>query len=53
MFLQFLLCDHFCCRVIRYQSIIIFNERLSEHLTWEKVLAMVSLSSEFENIMVR
>eukprot|EP00775_Hariotina_reticulata_P011234 gene11234-11383_t len=38
---------------IRYQSIIIFNERLSEHLTWEKVLGMISLSSEFENIMVR
>lgn len=38
---------------IRYQSILVFNERLKEHMTWGDVLAMMSLSSEFENIMVR
>eukprot|EP00879_Flechtneria_rotunda_P031132 GHRR01033984.1.p1 GENE.GHRR01033984.1~~GHRR01033984.1.p1 ORF type:complete len:725 (+),score=211.87 GHRR01033984.1:283-2457(+) len=38
---------------IRYQSIIVFNERLKEHVSWADVLGMISLSSEFENIMVR
>lgn len=37
----------------RYQSILMFNERLKEHMTWSDVLAAMSLSSEFENIMVR
>lgn len=37
----------------RYQSILVFNERLKEHMTWADVLGMMSLSSEFENIMVR
>jgi hypothetical protein len=31
----------------------VFNELLKEHMAWPEVLAMMSLSSEFENIMVR
>lgn len=30
-----------------------FNERLKVHMTWADVLGTMSLSSEFENIMVR
>jgi hypothetical protein len=31
----------------------VFNERLKENMTWEAVLGMMALSSEFENMMVR
>lgn len=46
-------CPHARAAVARHQSIVIFNERLKQHMTWGDVLAMISLSSEFENIMVR
>ena len=37
----------------RYQTILVFNERLKDSMSLEAVLAMMSLSSEFENMMVR
>jgi L-lysine 2,3-aminomutase len=42
-----------CVYCFRYQTILVFNERLKENMTWEAVLGMMALSSEFENMMVR
>ena len=38
---------------IRHQSMITFNEMLAPHVSEATVLAMISMSSEFEQMMLR
>jgi hypothetical protein len=46
-------CNSIAASAFRYQTILVFNERLKDSMSLEAVLAMMSLSSEFENMMVR